>query len=85
MQDDERGEDECWVGGVEEDGAGGGGEELLRWLEYLLVFLSEDKYLDIVGHFPSEILAAHLKALCWGSLHGWLERPGASRKGPIDT
>lgn len=70
MQDDERGEDECWVGGVEEDGAGGGGEELLRWLEYLLVFLSEDKY---------------LKALCWGSLHGWLERPGASRKGPIDT
>ena len=53
LEDDERGEDECWAGGVEEGGAaggGGGGEELLRWQEYLLVFLSEDKYLHKIGH-----------------------------------
>ena len=49
LEDDEKGEDECWVEeGVEEDGAGGGGRgvELPHWLEYLLVFLSEDKYLE---------------------------------------
>ena len=88
MEEEDRGEEEeCRVGGVEEAGAEGGGE-FLCLDEYLLGYLSGDKYLVMISKdlFLSEILAAlHLKALCWGSLHGLLERPGATRKGPIDT